>query len=102
MARKTPHLRDSTVTIASSALLNHGLNLHCLDCNHSGHWTPTELARVEPPARSAWDFKRRRRCSRCGARGSSDRVYLTCFVVGTDTSSWGRPPDPTPPQLWPS
>ncbi len=97
---RTPHLRDSLVTIGASALSNHGLNLYCLNCGHSASWPPSALARVEPPRRSLWDFKRRRRCSKCGTGGSSDRVYLTCFVVGTHTSSWYRPANPTPAQLW--
>ena len=98
----TPHLRDSTVTIGSSVLLNHGLNLYCLACSHSASWSPVELASVEPPGRLAWDFKRRRKCSKCGTGGSTDRVYLTCYVVGNEVASCRRPPNPTPPQLWPS
>ncbi|MCE9521441.1 MAG: hypothetical protein K8S25_03295 [Alphaproteobacteria bacterium] len=102
MARPRPlHLRDSSVTIASTALGNGGLNLFCLDCHHHARWTPAALAAAEPPARKLWDFKRRRKCSRCGARGSTDRVYLTSFVVWT--GAWDhRPPNPTPPQLWPT
>jgi len=100
MARRTPHLSDSFVTISNVALHNNGLNLYCLDCNHNAAWSPCELAAVEPPARLVWDFKRRRRCSKCGARGSTDRVYLTSFVVNGGVASWGRSPDPTAPQLW--
>lgn len=100
MPRRVPHMSESPVTIASACLHNHGLNLYCLDCNHRASWSPTELATIEPPWRKVWDFKRRRRCSKCGARGSTDRVYLTCFVVGAGTSSWYRQPNPTPPQLW--
>jgi len=75
MARRTPHLRDSVVTVASTALHNNGLNLYCLDCNHNAAWSPSALAAVEPPSRKVWDFKRRRRCSRCGAR-----VDRPCFL----------------------
>lgn len=99
MAR-TPHLRDSIVTIGDSVLQNLGLNLYCLDCGHRASWSPSELANAEPPRRLVWDFKRRRKCSKCGTGGSTDRVYLTCYVVGTEFSI--RPSNPTPPQLWPS
>lgn len=102
MVRRTAHLRDSVVTIASVALHNNGLNLHCHKCPNHASWGPADLAAIEPPWRRLWDFKRRRRCSKCCARGSTDRVYLTCFVVGSGTASWARPPNPTPPQLWPS
>ncbi len=102
MARREPHLSESPVTVGNSCLSNHGLNLCCLDCNHTAAWSPAELAAIEPPTRSVWDFKRRRRCSKCGARGSTDRVYLTCFVVGTGTASWNRPDKPSAPQLWAS
>ena len=99
MALRTPHLRDSVVTIASVALHNNGLNLHCHKCPHHASWGPAELASIEPPWRRLWDFKRRRRCSKCGARGSTDDVFLNSFVVDTGPA-WRRGPSPTPPQLW--
>lgn len=101
MAPRNPHLRDSTVTVGNTCLSNHGLNLYCLDCNHRAEWSPAELAAIEPPQRLLWDFKRRRKCARCGAKGSTDRVYLTCSVVGIG-SGWDRPLKPTLPQLWAS
>lgn len=97
MARNT-HLSESPVTVGSSCLLNLGINLYCLDCSHRASWPPAELATIEPPWRSVWDFKRRRYCSKCGARGSSERVFLNCFVVGT--GSGDRQLNPTAPQLW--
>lgn len=100
MAKRTPHLRTSPITVASAALSNSGFNLYCLDCNHHAAWSPSALAAVEPPWRTVWDFKRRRKCSKCGARGSTERVYLTGFNV--HDGCWDqRPPTPTPPQLWP-
>ncbi len=101
MARKTWHLSESVVTIGNIALGNRSLNLLCFDCGHEANWSPPELAAVEPPGRRLWDFKRRRCCSNCGTRGSTDRVYLTCHNVYSGSSEY-RPPDPTPPQLWPS
>lgn len=100
MARRTSHLRDSTVTVGSIALHNNGLNLYCHRCPNRRSWTPAELARAEPPSRSLWNFKRRRRCSKCGARGSTDDVFLNTFVVDSGVASWGRAPNPTAPQLW--
>lgn len=95
---RSPHLRDSVVTIGSNCLHNHGLNLFCLDCHHHAAWTPADVAAVERPARSLWDFKRRRRCSRCGTGGSTDRVQLTVSVMGVGSAD--RTPRPTAPQLW--
>lgn len=97
---RTPHLRDSPVTIAATALGDRGLSLYCLACHHEAAWSPVELAAAEPPGRSLWDFKRRRRCSRCGAGGSTDTIYLTCSVMSAGMAAHRRPPNPTPPQLW--
>lgn len=94
------HLRDSVVTIASVALGNCGINLHCHRCRNHTSLSPSQLAEVEPPHRRLWDFKRTRRCSKCGARGSTDDVFLNIFVVDAGIASWRRSPDPTPPQLW--
>ncbi len=101
MPRRTSHLRDSTVTVASVALHDNGVNLYCERCPNRASWTPAELAAVEPPWRRLWDFKRRRRCSKCGARGSTGDVFLNTFVVDAGIASWGRAPDPSAPQLWP-
>jgi len=99
MAR-APHLSESDCTIGRNALMNYGLHISCLDCGRCVSLSPSQIATLEPPNRTLWDFKRRRRCSKCGARGSTDRVELRVSVMQTDVASWRRAPNPTAPQLW--
>jgi hypothetical protein len=96
----TTHLKEGDCTIGSSALLNHGLRLHCLDCGRCVSLSPSQLATLEPSSRTLWDFKRRRRCAGCGARGSTDRIEIRIQVMTAGIASWRAEPDPTLPQLW--
>lgn len=94
------HLSESSVTVVHVALQNTGLYLNCIRCHRHRRWTPAQLAAVEPPWRTVWDFKRRRKCSRCGAQGSTEDIGLTRFNAWSGASKY-RPRNPTPPQLWP-
>lgn len=95
------HLSQSLVTIANVALHNSGLHLHCMRCGRVCAFSPAALADAELPRGLVWDFKRKRRCSRCGARGSTDDVELRVFVVNAGVIGHHRSLSPSAPQLWP-
>src|SRR4051812_27530980 len=99
MRHRTLRLRESTDTVGSMALGGSGVWLHFVDCNYSCRFTPRDLARAAPPWCTVWNFKRRRKCSRCGALGSTDRITLTGCVMYTGAWEY-RPRDPTRAELW--
>ena len=101
MGPRYTHLSQSLVTIANVALHNSGLHLHCVRCGRVGAFPPAALAATELPSALVWDFKRKRRCSKCGARGSTDDVEVRVFVVNAGVTGDLRSSDPSAPQLWP-
>lgn len=94
-------LRDSVVTIGSTCLQNHGLNLFCLDCHHHAAWSPAQLAAVEPPSRRVWDFKRTEGSVKLRlavvqpARTNRRKRSLFCYRrIWTKVTNFGLPKEP--------
>ncbi|MCE9521123.1 MAG: hypothetical protein K8S25_01670 [Alphaproteobacteria bacterium] len=75
-----PRQRLSVLTIGSVLSSGQGVNLRCA-CGHRTALLPGQISAMAHPETRVLDFKRRFRCSMCGASGASDDVRLTLFAV---------------------
>lgn len=78
----------------SVARENRGFTLECIACGHERSWTASELAAIEPPTRTLWEFISRRKCGNCGAKGAQNATSYQLNGASPPTE-W-----PTPAQLW--
>jgi hypothetical protein len=72
--------RLSVLTIGSLLSRDQGINLRC-SCGHRTALLPAQMSAMAHPATRVLDFKRRFRCSMCGASGARDDIRATVFDV---------------------
>ncbi len=77
---QAPRQRLSALTIGSLQSRDRGINLRCT-CGHRTALLPAQIAAMAHPETRILDFKRRFRCSMCGASGAGDDIRLTLFDV---------------------
>lgn len=70
----------SILTVGSLLRDGEGVTLRCA-CGHRTALLPTQVAALAHPETPLLDFKRRFRCSMCGASGSGNGIRLTTFAV---------------------
>jgi hypothetical protein len=72
--------RLSVLTIGTLLSRDQGINLRC-SCGHRTALLPAQMSAMAHPATRVLDFKRRFRCSMCGASGARDDIRATVFDV---------------------
>ena len=92
---RTFHPRELGITVFSVTRHNRGFTLICEVCGHTRSWSACELAAVEPPSRTLWEFMFRRKCSMCGAEGGGNALRYKI-----NGRHWPPSEFPTPAQLW--
>jgi hypothetical protein len=95
---KAPRERLSVLTIGTLLSRDQGINLRCA-CGHRTALLPAQMAAMAHPATRILDFKRRFRCSMCGASGAGDDIRATVFDVAAPfVDAWADHPEALEPK----
>lgn len=97
----TPRQSISVLTIGSLRSRDQGINLRCA-CGHRTALLPDQMASMAHPETRVLDFKRRFRCSMCGASGAGGDIRLTLFDVAAPFASGGEARPEAPMKRAPS
>ncbi|MEQ1864625.1 MAG: hypothetical protein ABL996_08220 [Micropepsaceae bacterium] len=85
-----PRQSLSVLTVGSLSSRAQGINLRCA-CGHRTALLPAQIAAMAHPETRVLDFKRRFRCSMCGASGAGDDIRVAVFDVAAVFVDGARP-----------